>query len=246
MIALVPVRSCVGAICLWGLGKATLSRAAVSCNTLRKHRIAHHFAEHEALPGRSPARRNNDGMANHRPRFEQHWDGSDLTGYRSGIRPNCARKQVTTPGQRPVSHLCVNATPSMTSERTSHCEHPCPCGSYGDERKQCTCSLSMVQRYRIAAGAASPARSWTAIRPTGYQEIYTVLVLSIIRFRRHWVYAVSLRHVNADFGHETPHPATEPQCCSAASPGRAAQRRPAPQSNPYLRCRRLWQDYADR
>ena len=26
--------------------------------------------------------------------------------------------------------------------------NPCPCGFYGDERKQCTCSLSMVQRYQ--------------------------------------------------------------------------------------------------
>jgi magnesium chelatase family protein len=26
--------------------------------------------------------------------------------------------------------------------------NPCPCGFFGDERKQCTCSLSMVQRYQ--------------------------------------------------------------------------------------------------
>ncbi|MCB0087083.1 MAG: ATP-binding protein [Caldilineaceae bacterium] len=26
--------------------------------------------------------------------------------------------------------------------------NPCPCGYYGDDRKECTCSMSMVQRYQ--------------------------------------------------------------------------------------------------
>ena len=30
-----------------------------------------------------------------------------------------------------------------------------PCGYYGDEKHECTCSMGMVQRYQSAAGAAS-------------------------------------------------------------------------------------------
>jgi magnesium chelatase family protein len=33
--------------------------------------------------------------------------------------------------------------------------NPCPCGYYGDEKHECTCSMGMVQRYQVAAGAAS-------------------------------------------------------------------------------------------
>ncbi len=33
--------------------------------------------------------------------------------------------------------------------------NPCPWGYYGDEKHECTCSMGMVQRYQVAAGAAS-------------------------------------------------------------------------------------------
>ena len=51
----------------------------------------------------------------------------------------------------------VNATPNLSSEKTSHGEYPCPCGFYGDERKQ---------RDRIAIGAASPTRMALCARCT--------------------------------------------------------------------------------
>ena len=33
--------------------------------------------------------------------------------------------------------------------------NPCPCGYYGDEKHECTCSMGMVQRYQYVADAVS-------------------------------------------------------------------------------------------
>jgi magnesium chelatase family protein len=51
--------------------------------------------------------------------------------------------------------------------------NPCPCGFYGDERKQCTCSLSMVQRYqkRISGPLMDRIDIHVAVRRVPFEKL---------------------------------------------------------------------------
>ena len=54
------------------------------------------------------------------------------------------------PASGTLAHSSVKVLSHLDEpcRKASTCENPCPCGFYGDDRKQCTCSMGLVQRYQ--------------------------------------------------------------------------------------------------